>query len=78
LNLLVPLFFVSIAESVDHAFPHGHPDFQAIVVIKSRRSRHSLCYAFGQLDAVEQRLHGYFDPVGTVRHTVYFGILATE
>src|SRR2546427_245493 len=70
LNLFVPLLFVSVAEGVDHALPHGHGDFQTIVLVEAGRSGHALGYAFGQGHAVEQRLHGHFDAVGGIRHSV--------
>ncbi len=68
LNLLVPLLFVSVADGVDHALPHGHPDLQTVIVVEACGSRHAFGYAFRQSHAVEQRLHRYLNAVGSTRH----------
>ncbi len=71
LNFLMPLFFVPVAEGVDHAFPHGHADLQAVVIVESGGPGDALGDAFGEGDAVEQRLHDHFDAVGITGHEVY-------
>lgn len=68
LNLFVPLLLVSVSKSVDDAFPYRHSNFKAIVIVEPGRSGYAFGYAFGQGDAIEQRLHGDFDPIGGMGH----------
>ena len=69
-NFLIPLLFVAVAEGVDHAFPHGHADLQAVVIVESGGPGDALGDAFGEVDAVEQRLHDHFDAIGITGHEI--------
>jgi hypothetical protein len=68
LDLFVPLLLVSVSKRIDDAFPYGHSNFKAIVIVEAGCSGNAFGYAFGQSDAIEQRLHGDFDPIDGIGH----------